>query len=202
MAWINQSLISCVLKTTLAVNLLLTLMTGNVGSLDTSENEIITSESADLHVAESIPDKAYSSGSMDEGHHESGGKLHYQSHHGEKAAGHGHSDNFREAGHLKKGKGGHRYHDAGSHHKEAGSSVGHVDSKAHKEHKKVLKHSWDRGGGFVKKWHWDKGNHLEKEHSDASKKHLAHKKHHHHQEAGKHSKGKKADHQHHKEVRA
>ncbi|XP_015793661.1 hornerin-like [Tetranychus urticae] len=199
MAWINQSLINGVFHTALAVNLLLTLISSNVGTLDPSDNEV-TNEVNDLQVAETIPGKAYSADSLDEGHHESGGKLHYQSHHGEKQAGHGHSEDFREAGHLKKGKGGHRFHDVGSHHKEAGSAVGHVDSKAHKEHKKVLKHSWDRGGGFVKKWHWDKGAHLEKEHSDASKKHLAHKKHHHHKEAGKRSKGKKADHQHHKEA--
>lgn len=163
-------------------------------------NHIDINDEKDMEIGESIG-KNFHSGGLDEGHHEEGSKKMYHGHHGERASKYGHEEHDMEKEKLDKGKAGHQMHHQGAHHKEIGKSVGHVDSKKRKNHDKILKHTWDRGGGFVKKWHWNKGGHLEEEHFDAEKKHQAHHGHHHHKEAAHKSKGQKANHHHHKEVR-
>lgn len=110
----------------------------------------------DLQIGESMG-KKYQIGGMDEGHHEEAARSMHNGHHGEQAMGYGKKQHSLEKDRLDRAKAGHQLHHHGSHHKEAGQVVGHVDSKQRKNHDKILKHTWDRGGGFVKKWHWNKG---------------------------------------------
>uniref|UniRef100_T1L393 Uncharacterized protein n=2 Tax=Tetranychus urticae TaxID=32264 RepID=T1L393_TETUR len=57
-------------------------------------------------------------------------------------------------------------------HKE--HELDHLDHDSHSGEDKFVKMIWDKGDGFVKRWHWDRGEKVKENHSVAAKKHLEH----------------------------
>ncbi|XP_053202477.1 myb-like protein D [Panonychus citri] len=57
-------------------------------------------------------------------------------------------------------------------HKE--QELDHLDHDSHSNEDKFVKMIWDKGDGFVKRWHWDRGEKIKEKHSIAEKKHLEH----------------------------
>lgn len=83
-------------------------------------------------------------------------------------------DKHLNNGRVDKGKSGLAAHDHGKHDLKEEAGVALLDQKVHKDHDKYVKHTWNRGDGFIKRWSWDQGAHLEKEKDEGDKKHTEH----------------------------
>ncbi|XP_074597891.1 uncharacterized protein LOC141852699 [Brevipalpus obovatus] len=64
--------------------------------------------------------------------------------------------------------------DQGALHEHKQRETGHVDHDSHSNQDKFVKMIWDKGDGFVKRWHWDRGQKLKEAHAESEKKHLEH----------------------------
>ncbi|XP_053210889.1 uncharacterized protein LOC128394577 [Panonychus citri] len=92
-------------------------------------------------------------------------------------------------GRYSSGKKGQQSHLSSSNHKQSDGSLKHSEGSIEAEKDRVVKHQWDRGGGYVKEWNWDKGVHYEKESGSVSASDLKHKESEKSRQSGERSKG-------------